>query len=326
MIENTIIISEQGTRLSKKGHSLVLFKQREKIFVYPLANLRRLILMGRVELASALVGVLMRLEVDVVFTTQDGRFRARLSGPQSKNVFIRQTQYERMKEREFVLQAARETVRAKVRNYGRMIQKSRRISFEIFKKRLENMVRGVDAAPSLDTLRGLEGSFSALYFRYFPSMLRETMGFKKRIKHPPPDPLNSMLSLGYTLLYNSMHGLVEAAGLDPYVGYFHQMKYGHAALVSDLIEPFRAPLVDRLVIALVNRRQVSADDFEIDERCIFSRQGLGLFMDAWRKRISEKFLVGELKLNYLQLMQEQVRRFVRFMEGKDERYHIFEYR
>lgn len=323
---NTIIITEQGTRLTKKGYALILFKQREKIFVYPMANLERIVIMGRVEIAAALIGLLLRKNIEVVFLSYSGNYKGRLCGTTTKNVFIRKIQFDKQVNEAFRIKFSKEIIRGKVKNYARMIQKSSKISYSIFEQRLKNMLRSLDTTDNLQVIRGLEGSFSALYFKYFPSMLINRFGFSKRIKHPPPDPVNILLSFGYTLLFNNVYAFVESAGMDPYVGFFHELSYGHPALVSDLMEQFRAPVVDSLVISMINLKQIKQEDFQLTDKCELKKESIGKFVDNYRKKISKKFKYRNRQYNYLQIIEEQVRKFVRYLEEKDEQYQSFEYR
>lgn len=294
--------------------------------MFPLANLERIILMGNVEISPFLIGILVKYNVELCWLTLDGRFKARLCGRESKNIYIRLNQYEKSKDQQFVLNFAREIVRGKVKNYGRMIQKKHNISYSLFEGRLKNMLKSLESASDLDIIRGLEGSFSALYYRYFPSMLKNDLGFKKRLKHPPPDPVNILLSFGYTMLFNCVFSFVQAAGLEPYLGILHQPKYGHPALVSDLIEQFRAPVVDNLVITLINTSRISEKDFELQETIKFKKEGIGKFVDAWKQKINKKIEYNNMKYSYLQIFQSQVHKYARYLEGKTEHYRSYEAR
>lgn len=238
---SVLVITEQGSRATKKDGRLIVYKQGKPVFVRPLVGLSTLVLMGRVELSAALAARLLRRGVDTAFLSLNGNYKGRLAPACSKNAAIRRRQYQCLDDPAFKQAFATAVVRAKTLNYGRMVRKQARVAYSLFKDRLFNMRRSLRAANTIETLRGLEGSFSAVYFQNLPAMVIEDFGFKKRIKHPPPDPMNILLSLAYTMLFNSLYGFVEAAGLDPYCGFFHEMKYGHPALVSDLMEEFRAP-------------------------------------------------------------------------------------
>lgn len=318
---NTIVITEQGSHLTKRGGQIVLFKEGNKIYVNPLANVRQIFLIGRIELSNTLIGYALRNQIDIAFLAIDGRYKGRIAAPQSKNVFVRQKQFDRLGDGPFKLAFSRRVVLAKANNYGRMVQKKAAVAYESFKDRLNNLRKSIEVADSLDTLRGLEGSFSALYFRHLPAMLIESFGFRKRQKHPPPDPLNILLSFSYTLLFNTVYAFVEAAGLDPYCGFFHDLKYGHPALASDLMEEFRAPVADSLVISLINNKLITADHFlKENENINFSRDGVAILYEHYRKRLTEKFAYKDMRLNFMQIIEQQVQHFVRVLKGEEDSY------
>ena len=323
----TIVVTEQGSRLSKTGGQIVLYKEGKKIYAQPMHHLALIIIMGRVELSAALTSYCLRQGIDVVFMSLEGRYKGRLSPPVSRNVFIRRLQYEKLNDKAFKLAFSREVVRAKTLNYGRMLQKKSDVVYQSFRHKLNNMLRSLQAAETIEQIRGFEGSFSNLYFRHLPALLKEDFGFKKRIKHPPPDPLNILLSLAYTMLFNNVYAYVEAAGLDPYCGFYHDLKYGHPALISDLMEEFRAPVADAVVISLINLRRIAKKHFsKEDDKTLISKEGLAVFFDQYRKKITEKFAHKNLRLNYLQIIERQVWHFMRFLKGEEERYAGYRFR
>ena len=318
---STIVITEQGSHLTKKGGRIILFKEGKKIYVQPMANLTMILIMGRVEVSAALMAYTLQKGIEISFLSIDGRYKGRLMPAQSKNVLIRKIQYQNLDNTAFKLDFARAVIAAKTANYGRMVQKKARVAYENFKSRLQNMRSSLKAAQKTEEIRGLEGSFSRIYFQNLPAMVIEDFGFKKRIKHPPPDPMNILLSLAYTMLFNNVYAFVEAAGLDPYCGYFHELKYGHPALVSDLMEEFRAPVADTLVISLINRRKIVPVHFiKEKDKTVFTKEGLTIFFEQYRKKVTEKFGYKNLQLNYLQIIERQVWHFMRVLKEEDSVY------
>ena len=323
---SVLVLSEQGARLTKRGRSLILFKNGKKIFMYPLSAVERIILLGRIEFSSSLIGLLLRENIEVIFLTVDGRYKGRLCGPTAKNVWIRQKQYQKTEDIGFRLQFAKKIVWGKCRNQAQLVFKQIFVKKHPLKERLSRLQKSLQSAGDLYTVLGLEGSFSALYFSFFQSLLKFRMGFEKRLKHPPPDPINILLSLGYVLLFNNMYGLVEGHGLDPYAGLYHEWSYGHASLVSDLMEEFRAPIVDRLVLNLVNRQQIKETDFDFDEekkRLRLNKKGLETFVQSYRQVILKKRNFKGEQLNYLQIFERQILQFRRYLVGEKESYETF---
>ncbi len=322
-----LFITEQGSRLLKRGRVLMVYRGEEKLFMYPLENITQLVLMGRVELSAGLMGLLMRAGVDTVLLTRDGRYKGRISGVTSKNIFVREAQFSRRQDPGFCLNLSRQLVLAKAYNSQTMLRRQHPGVYSDVRQRLENAIQSMEAAPSLSVLRGLEGSFAAYYFSLFPRLLLGDFSFQKRQKHPPPDPVNALLSLGYTLLFNTLYALVEAAGLDPYAGFFHQSSYGHPALVSDLMEPYRAPIVDRLVIQLINKKELTPQDFRQEEhRVLLTESALKRFVEAYQKRLFARYMVGEKREALWNILQRNVWDFSRYLQGKIQAYRPYRFK
>jgi len=316
-----MVINEQGSRVSRRGGQIVVKKEKQIVLVRAMAALRTIVLMGRVEISPALMGYALAKGIDVHLLSLDGRYKGKLSSPASGNVFLRLEQYNRFGNAQFRLETGRAVVLAKVGNYTRFLRKKATVQYALFRQRLNNLRRSIRKADSLNTLRGLEGSFSALYFRHLPAMLCEDFGFKKRIKHPPTDPLNILLSLSYSAVFANLYAWVESSGLDPYIGFFHDPGYGHPALVSDILEEFRAPLAEQHVFYLVNNRLITTQHFYYEDKvCRISKEGLGIFFNALRERISARFQYNGYQLNFSQVMEKQVQMLVRVIKGEEENY------
>lgn len=318
---SVIAISEQGSRLTRRGSQLLVKKDNQIIFMAPCSGLHTILLFGRIEVGAAVVGFLLNHNIEVIYLSMQGEFKGRLIPPFGKNVFIRQQQYEKLKDEEFRRQFASAVVRAKVNNYKCLVRDKAGVVYEDFKIRAGHLERSLENPLSLDQIRGLEGSFSALYFRDLPAMVIESFGFTRRLKHPPPDPLNILLSFSYTLLFNNIFAQLEAAGLDPYCGYFHDLKYGHPALVSDLMEEFRAPVADGLVIKLINRRIIGVEHFTQENgKWLFGKEGVALLLKGYRARVLKHFSYRNRQTCFLNLFREQVEHFMRVLKGEDKEY------
>ncbi|RMH78953.1 MAG: CRISPR-associated endonuclease Cas1 [Calditrichaeota bacterium] len=322
-----LFITEQGSRLVKRGRVLMVYKGEEKLFMYPLENITQLVVMGRVELSTGLMGLLMGSGVDTVLLTRDGRFKGRITGKASKNIFLREAQFRRRDDPAFCLSLSKRLVLAKALNARTMLRRHHPPVYQDARRRLENAIHSIETAPDLSVLRGLEGSFAAFYFSLFPRLLMGNFVFTKRQKHPPPDPVNALLSLGYTLLFNTLYALVEAAGLDPYAGFFHQSSYGHPALVSDLMEPYRAPIVDRLVIGLINKNALTPEDFrQEDGKVLLTEEALKRFVEAYQKRLFAKYMVGEKREALWNILQRNVWDFGKYLQGETETYEPYRFK
>ncbi len=313
--------------MTKQGFTLVVTRNEERIFMFPLEQLSQLVIMGRVELSTSLIGTLMVRGIDTVFLYQDGRFKGRLSGPTSKNIGVRERQYSRRMLASFCLQVSKRLVYAKIKNTAHLLRKLNHALWLELEPRIATALENVDHCTDVDTLRGIEGSFAAMYFSHFPRLLKDAMGFQGRKKHPPPDPINILLSLGYTFLFNTLFGLVEAAGLDPYAGFFHQSRHGHPALVSDLLEPFRAPIVDQMVIALVNNGVITSEDFSRgEERWEIHENALREFAQKYLQRLQTTVRVNNMQYTTLGILQQVVWQFQKYVKGERHEFNPFLFR
>ncbi|PHM06028.1 CRISPR-associated endonuclease Cas1 [Nostoc sp. 'Peltigera malacea cyanobiont' DB3992] len=191
--------------------------------------------------------------------------------------------------------SARAIVQAKLKNSRMLIRRQRkRLESQI----LENVLQSLDylanqaaGADSVERLMGFEGAGAAQYFSAFAECLTNTdFVFTARSRRPPGNPVNAMLSFGYQVLWNHLLALIEIQGLDPYYACLHQAHDGHAALASDLIEEFRAPIVDSLVLWLVNSKVVNAQkDFDYrDGGCFLNDSGRRKYLQAFLQRMEEE--------------------------------------
>lgn len=145
---------------------------------------------------------------------------------------------------------------------------------------ISELVEKARATGSLGSLRGMEGFAARVYFGAFGELL-DGMDFTGRRRRPPPDPVNSLLSLGYTLLTYEAFSAVASVGLDPYIGFFHTDTYGRPSLALDVMEELRPVIVDVLVLGCLNQRRISPEDFEIGEQ---DGKPIALLTDEARKR------------------------------------------
>lgn len=261
-----VAITEQGASVHAEGDMLHVKREGRTIKRLRLMDVDQLLLFGRVELSSGAVVLLARRNVDVVFCTLKGAYRARLTTRASKNVVLRLAQMRRAAEPETALGIARAIAAGKIAHQRQVLLRAqRKLKSDDVAEAVGQMRRLADRArreTSIDTVRGYEGQAAALYFRNFGRLIRsEHFTFTHRTRRPPRDPVNAALSFGYALLTTLSETAVLQCGLEPMVGFFHQPAYGRPSLVLDLIEEFR-PLIDGLVLRMVNRRQLGPSDFQ----------------------------------------------------------------
>jgi CRISPR-associated protein Cas1 len=272
---NTLYVTVPDSYLHLENDTVRLEVEDETRLRVPLHHLGAVVCFGLVRISLPLMHRLADVGVALVMLDDNGRFKARLEGAVSGNVLLRRAQHRRSDDASFALDTARNCVAGKLRN-GRQVllrgareSKSESESATLLRAGddLAAALRALPGASTLDVLRGVEGEAARQYFGALNLLVRadarEHFRMDGRSRRPPRDRMNALLSFIYTLLMNDTRSALEAAGLDPQVGFLHTLRPGRAALALDLVEEFRF-LADRLVLTLVNRQQVTPGDF--DER------------------------------------------------------------
>jgi CRISPR-associated protein Cas1 len=291
---STLYVSEQGARLGKSSDRFILTRERddgthETVSEVPARRIDQVLLMGRVQITNDALRECMEHGIELAFTTLAGRVICQLTPPLPKSLGLRLRQYDTFRDIGYCLASARNVVRNRgeqnlslIRYYrgnGRLAPGPRE------PQQLRRLLAKLDHVTSLDGLLGLEGALARVWYRVLARLLPGWTGFAARTRRPPQDPANALLSLGYSLATTELNGLIDAVGLDPHLGFYHQPEYGRPSLALDLVEEFRSPLVDRFVITLLNREQFTAADFE--ERSggvLLKRKALKRFLGLWEER------------------------------------------
>lgn len=261
----TLYVLETGSYLRKEGETLVIFNGKQRVETIPAAGLKQLALAGRASISGAVLDFLINHGIDTVFMTMDGRFRARLLLDDSSHTALRQQQYVRLNDSAYKQGLAAVIVREKLENQSRLLlrraSQHNQPELRTVGAQIKALRQKSTAAADLDTLRGIEGYGSRLYFSTFGLLVRnEDFRFHGRNRRPPRDPINALLSFVYTLFTNEVLNGIKSAGLDPYCGALHEIVAGRPSLACDLVEEWR-PLAERLVLGLVNRRAIRSEDF-----------------------------------------------------------------
>ncbi|SHK23603.1 CRISPR-associated protein, Cas1 family [Desulfatibacillum alkenivorans DSM 16219] len=258
-------VTTQGSKLVKEGRHILVKKGNDThrtLFTYKLEQLQ---LFGNIQMTHSALIQLMRNNIDTVFLTKNGRYLGRVESPEPKNVFLRKQQFLLLDDPEFGLNMAKSIVSGKMANMATLLLRIKRTKKAdragSLARKIMDLGSGLQSAPTIDSVRGYEGKASALYFQGLPLGFVAEMGFTKRVRRPPTDPVNAVLSLLYTFVMNRVYAGVRAAGLDPYPGFLHALDYGRHSLVLDLMEEFRTTIADTLTLSLFNLKILSKDDF-----------------------------------------------------------------
>ena len=323
-----LYITQQGAVLHKSGNQIVVKKEHNVLQEIPIVHLDEVVIFGNGHITTQTIGYLLHKNIPVSFLSSQGKYKGKLQPQYTKDTLIRQQQFAIAADSSRCLSLAKCFVRGKLINAIRFSQRQRTQNTEVksavrsIRQTLEKLAR----AKNLDSLLGYEGIGAAAHYRAFQQFLADEWGFTTRQYRPSPDPINAMLSLGYTLLHNHVYAFTNVVGFDPYCGYYHQPKHGHAALASDLMEEFRQIVVDGYVLSLVNNNRIRPEDFEqTDKGSRFNKQALDKFLAGYYDRMLQTFQhpTRNEKTNYLRCIELQVRHLARVVRGEEETYRPF---
>ncbi|MCF6246487.1 MAG: CRISPR-associated endonuclease Cas1 [Desulfobacula sp.] len=262
-----VYIRTQGTKIIKEGQHLVVRKGNATYHTLFTYKLKQLLLFGNIEITHGALCQLMRKNIDTVYLTKTGRYLGRLTPTESKNIFLQKKQFLLLDNSEFGLRMAKSIISGKLTNMATFLMRIKRSRKQKdagkSAKQILTLIHQLENAASIDTVRGYEGRGSTIYFQGLKQGFIQNMGFNKRVRRPPTDPVNAVLSLLYTFLMNRVYAGVRIAGLNPYPGFLHTIDYGRYSLVLDLMEEFRSIIADTLTISLFNLKILQIDDFEI---------------------------------------------------------------
>lgn len=336
---NTLYVMTPNAYVHLENATVRVDVEREKRLQVPLHHLSGLVTFGNVMISPALMHRLADEDKSLVLLDDHGRFKARLEGPVSGNILLRQAQHRQAGDAVFTLEFARTIVAGKLKNSRSVLLRGAREAGD--QKEASQLGRAADnlaaslraarSASDLDTLRGVEGEaargyFAALNFIVKPQA-RLHFAFNGRSRRPPRDRFNALLSFLYALLMNDCGSALEAVGLDPQLGFLHAVRPGRAALSLDLQEEFRAILADRLALTLINRGQITVEDF--DEReggaVLLNDRGRRQVVIAWQERKKDEVThpLTEQKVPLALLPFIQARFMARTLRGEMEGYLPF---
>jgi CRISPR-associated protein Cas1 len=283
-----LYITEQGAILRKAGDRFLVEKDDEVLLDLPYHKLEAVLLFGNVQVTTQALAELLEKGVNLSLFSRQGTYRGSLAPPRGKNIMLRLAQFGKYNDRPAALALARSVVRAKIANGLAVLARyaNRSEISPAFQQRRQELEGALESSATVETISALDGVEGAAAHAYFSALMEfnlSEMSWPGRKKHPATDPLNALLSLTYTLLMHELTALLEGAGLDPYLGFLHQVDYGRPSLALDLMESFRHSVADRFVLTLVNRGAVTAEDFRPDG----DRPGVFLTPGTMKKYFAE---------------------------------------
>ncbi|KXW57592.1 CRISPR-associated protein Cas4/endonuclease Cas1 fusion [Ferrovum myxofaciens] len=298
---SSLYIDRKGIELEADGEALVFRENGARVGTVPLAPLSRIFLRGDVRLQSSLLGKLGERGIGViVLSGRIGKVSLLLARPHN-DASRRVQQYRLSQDDQFCLYFSRDLVREKIfsgRDYLKLCREKdleHRYEITLAMRKLEGIADSLHDKDSLASVRGAEGAAAAAYFQGIAAISPPRLKFNHRNRRPPRDPLNALLSLGYTMLHGEAVLALYGAGFDPYIGFFHQMDFGRESLACDMVEPLRVE-VDRFAIDAFRSDILRLEDFSTtDSGCMLGKNGRARFYEHWenlaekmRKRLAER--------------------------------------
>ena len=310
-----LYVVQQGARLHIANHRLEVKLEEEVLASLPLGQVSQVVLFGNIGLTTPAIDALLAQACQVIFLTQRGEYRGQLVGPLTPHVPVRRAQYRRLDDERFALEMARGFVAAKLHHQlALLLRHNRQLGSPEVEAAAGRLRQSLDELPrktALSSLLGLEGASTAAYFSGFRALFAAEWRFDERNRRPPRDPVNVLLSLGYTLLAELVSGAVQSVGLDPYAGFLHQVAYNRPALALDILEEFR-PVVDGIALWCCRGGQLTLADFTpgpSERPVVLGEAGQRRYLQAFEQRMEQRFThpLRGLQLNLRQCLQEQAR-------------------
>lgn len=334
---NTLYITSDDAYVRKERETFVVEINNEKVFQAPIQSIENIVCFGFKALSPSLMAFCAENNVGISYLLENGKFLARVYGAQKGNVLLRKAQYA-MSENEYQsLLIAKPIIAAKVSNYRNLLLRHQRNHPDNCSDAVVNSVdsmgsrlNNIQQTETLDELRGYEGECANLYFGALSSLItaqQEDFKFEQRTKRSPLDPANALLSFLYAILANDVRSALETVGLDPQVGFLHQDRPGRPSLALDIMEEFRAYLGDRVMLNLINLKQVTIKDFEFPEsgEVRMSDEARKTLLTAYQKKkqeeITHPFLGEKMTIGLLPHIQAQL--LARYIRGDIENYPPF---
>lgn len=354
----TLYVTEPYSVIKKEGETLVVNvpadernnKPVRKIEV-PTIKVSEVVVLGDSTFTAQALAALLDQKVEITFLNAFGNFRGRVIPSESKNSLLRLNQFRVHEDARRSFELARQFVSGKLHNMKTLLLRSnRRLNDPVITSAVESL-RGIqeqveklepDSEPPAEpgkpqkgtawgTLQGLEGAGSAEYFEGFGRLLRGDGGlkFETRNRRPPRDPVNALLSYGYSLLQHQCASALQTANLDPYIGFLHSSQYSKPALSLDLMEEFRSPVVDSVVITMINNRIIKADDFIAEMGAFRLKDGARrTFLEKYEERMNTEIAhpVFKYQATYRRCIELQARLVAKTVDGELDAYIPFKVR
>lgn len=336
---DTVYVLTPDSYLFHRNENLCISIGGEEKASIPAHQIEALVVFGKNTFSTSLLGFCGKHNITLTFLSEGGFFEGRLCGPVSGNVLLRKRQYESMADRAFSERFVRDLLYSKILNGKRVLLRSARgsqdeeVRAELSggAEQMSRLAEELANCGDVDSMRGVEGAAATAYFARFDAMLNSPSGlrFGTRSRRPPLNEVNALLSFLYTLLAHDTVSALETVGLDPAAGYLHALRPGRSSFALDLMEELRAPLCDRLALAMLNKGELSDKSFQRDSLAVtLNEKGRRKVLTQWKARrqetIQHPFLKETIPIGLIPYTQAML--FARVLRGDLDRYPPFVWR
>lgn len=339
-----LYLTTPGLFVGRSGEVLQIKEKKELVQEVRINDLSHVALFGNIQISTAAVQALCEADVPVTYFSMGGWFYGFTRGHSLKNVFTRVEQFRLARDPKVRLWLARSFVIGKIRNQRTMLMRNHLEPPQPILAKLKNSAGTALAAQTIDELLGIEGAAAAFYFQQFNGMikvedelalsepaklnpqLRFNFDFAGRKRRPPTDPVNALLSLAYSLLAKDCTIAALAVGFDPYVGFYHQPRFGRPALALDIMEEFRPLIAESCALTAINNRMITEKDFVRAGRAVnLSAEGRKQFFVAYEARMNHLVThpIFDYKVTYRRALELQFRILARYLTGEIDEYVPF---
>lgn len=335
-----LYLNTQGLHVGKAGNVLKIKEKDRTLQEVRIGETCQVNLFGHIQLSTQAIQALCENEVPICYFSMGGWFYGVTHGLGVRNVMLRREQFRLAADPDFCLGLARSLIAGKIRNQRTMLQRNHVEPPPGKVARLKELCDDAEQAPSIEQLLGIEGNAARIYFELFSGMIKVgdaaeevpsgasdfPFDFTHRNRRPPRDPVNALLSLAYSVLAKDLTIVCHAVGLDPFLGFYHQPRFGRAPLALDLMEPFRPLIADSAVLSAINTRMVTPRDFiRTGQAVALKPDGRKAFFRAFEQRMDTLVthpLFG-YRVNYRRMLEIQTRLLARLLTGEIASYPVF---
>ena len=323
-----LYVTEQGSRIGIKAGRAVVSKHYEQIRSLRMIDVSQVSVYGNVQLSSQFMRAAFYREVPVCWFSYGGWFQGIAHGLPSKHVELRRRQAAIASQAG--LPVARRMIEGKIRNSRTLLRRNSRRELGQVLTQLSTLSRQATSASSIESLLGIEGTAARIYFSKFAGMLREdrlgTFDFVKRNRRPPRDPVNCLLSFGYSMLVKDFTATVLAVGFDPYLGIYHRPRFGRPALALDLAEEFRPLIAESVVLSVINNEEIRKSGFVIRAQGVaLTNDARRTFIKAYERRLDQEVThpTYKYRITYRRVLEVQARMLGAYLLGEIPEYVPF---